>query len=73
MDKSVDLGKMQNELTALRSQLKVAKTASATAFTNYQRAIETMERKANVVKTLTEAVDKYSRAVVEAARTVTQG
>jgi hypothetical protein len=73
MNKSIDLGKLQQiHADAVRNKMRLD-TVSAHAFSAYERAISAMERAAKNAKNAAEAVDKARAAVLEAARTVTQG
>jgi len=70
MDKSIDLGKLQNDVQKAEAVAKSASAALTAAYTKYDNAAESKERAMRKFKEAANAVDVAKRAMVEAARTV---
>lgn len=70
MEKSIDLGKLQNDLTKARALLTAATGEVDRAHTAYQKAINVLERASEKRKRAQTAVDSAKRSMVEAARAI---
>jgi hypothetical protein len=70
MDKSIDLGKLQNDLQKARALLKSATSEVERAQLAYTRAISVMEKASEKRRKMQTEVDNIKTSLVEATRAV---
>ena len=70
MDKSIDLGKLQDAQRKAEALAKAASIALTAAYTKYDAAAEAKDRAKKKFQDAANALDTAKRAVIEGARSV---